>query len=123
MRFSHAIRLAAVIAIVGTNLGCSAAAKKRITLELIPAEGRQFRVTQIEGQTAEIRQDGPTGYHLGLVPTLSKQLVAIQILQLADGSRKRIAKVTGPVGEEMAVRVGGQATDPPTLRIIPQMVH
>lgn len=122
MRFDRALQLAAVGVLVATALVQAAESKQRIVLKLTLADGKEIRVTEVEGQTAEVKQDGPNGFHLGLVPTLSKQHVAVQILLLADGSRASLAKVTGPIGEEMTVQLG-KRSDPPTLRIVPERTY
>ena len=123
MRFNFALAFAAIGVMAGTALGQSAEAGQRITLKLTLGDGKQVQVTGVEGQIAEIKQAGSSGFHWGLVPTRSEQLVAVQIIELGDGSRKPLAKVTGPIGEQMEVRIGGKPTDPPTLRIVPEKVY
>lgn|SRR6185503_417022 len=121
MRFDRAVPLAVIVVCGGISLGQAVDSTQRISLKLTLADGKEVRVTEIEGQTAEVKQAGPKGFHLGLVPTASKGVVAIQVVQLADGSRKTLAKVAAPVGEEMTVQLGDR-TEPPTLRIVPTAV-
>jgi hypothetical protein len=123
MRMGRIFGLAAVCVVAGTHLGHSADAKQRIALKLTLVDGTQVRVTEVEGGTAEIKQAGSNGFHLGLISTYSKELVTVQIIELADSSRKPLARFTGPLGEPMEFWSAGKATDPPTLRIIPRRVY
>ena len=121
MRMIGVLGLAAVVA--GSAPVHSAETRQRIRMKVALADGTNVRLTEVEGQTAEVKQAGANAFHLGLVPSYSKEIVSIRIVDLSGSKPKPVAKVSGPIGEEMEVWMAAHADgEPPSLRITPERV-
>src|SRR5687768_12935013 len=123
MRTSLTLGLAAFLVFAATAADSGQDENKRVALKLTFADGSQVRVTEVEGGTAEVKRDGPDGFHLGLIPTYTGRVIRVQIINMADGNRKPIARFTGPLGETMKMWLSGKSPDPPTLQITAEKVY